>query len=664
MAMMVLLLTAGCIHNFQTAESLPKTQDKMAWWKDARFGMFIHWGIYSVPAGVYQGKEIPGIGEWIMNNAKIPVTEYEKYAAQFNPVDFDADDWVRLAKEAGMKYIVITSKHHDGFAMFHSKASPYNIVDATPFKRDVIGEIAAACKKYNMPLGLYYSQAQDWHAPGGSAMGGHWDTAQDGDMDHYLDKISIPQVYEILKNYGPIKILWFDTPEGMTPERAAKFLSIVQQYPDLIYNNRLGGNVEGNLETPEQHIPATGIPGKNWESCMTMNDTWGFKIHDQNWKSTKTLVRNLIDIASKGGNYLLNVGPTSMGRIPEASVKRLKEMGAWMNINGEAIYGTSASPFKKLSWGRCTRKAEDGKVLLYLHVFDFPRDKKLTIPGLDGQIYKAYPLSDKNKILKVTADGNNPIIEMTSVIQDSFATVIAAEISKDFKVYNAPEIEADYDIFMDSVTFKITSDIPDVVIHYTTDGSVPAESSSVSEDINKVSLPVSFTLKTICFLDGKAVSGMAEQHFTKVTPAPGIKNENVRTGLQYRYFEGQWDHLPDFDSLEATGKGICEQPDLSVKKQKFNYGLVYTGYLNVPETNVCQFRLTSDDGSLLRINGKTLLNDGLHAMVTKHLNIALEKGLHPVEIQFFQAGGDDGLSIDWKIGDRAVKSIPAGAWIY
>jgi len=653
--LVLLISIMGCIH---------KTHDKMAWWREARFGMFIHWGIYSVPAGVYQGKEIPGIGEWVMNNAKIPVAEYGKYAAQFNPVEFNADEWVKLAKEAGMKYIVITSKHHDGFAMFHSKVSPYNIVDDTPFKRDVIAEMAAACKKYGMPLGLYYSQAQDWHAPGGAAIGGHWDKAQDGDMDQYLDQIAVPQVKEILGNYGKIRILWWDTPEGMTPERAAKFMPILEQHPDLITNNRLGGGVEGDLETPEQYIPATGTPGKSWESCMTMNDTWGYKTNDHNWKSAKALVRNLIDIASKGGNYLLNVGPTSMGQIPEASVERLKEIGAWMKINGEAIYGTSSSPFKKIEWGRCTYKAKDGREFLYLHVFDFPDDKILTIPGLEGKIYKTYPLANKKEILKVKYDGNNPLIDITHVSKDSFATVIVAEVAKDFKVYNAPEIHANYDIFMDTVKFEIKTDIADAVIRYTTEGFIPTESSPVSEGINKVSLPTSFILKAVCFLGGKAVSGVAEQYFTKETPMPGIKNVSIDPGLQYRYYEGQWRRLPDFNSLKATENGICKQPDITIKKQEFDYGLVFWGFLSTPETNVYQIQLTSDDGSLLRIGGKTLLNDGQHAMETKILNIALEKGLHPVEIQFFQARGGDGLTIDWKIGDKTVTHIPAENWGY
>lgn len=649
----LLLQIAGCAN---------KTQDKMAWWRDARFGMFIHWGIYSVPAGVYQGQEIPGIGEWIMNNGKIPVAEYETYTSEFNPVDFNADQWVKLAKDAGMKYIVITSKHHDGFAMFHSKVSPYNVVDATPFKRDVIAEMAAACKKYDMPLGLYYSQAQDWHAPGGTAMGGHWDKVQDGDMDEYLDRISLPQVHEILNNYGEIKILWFDTPEGMTPERAAQFMTEVDQHPDLIYNNRLGGGVEGDLETPEQTIPATGIPGKNWESCMTMNDTWGFKANDHNWKSAKTLVRNLIDIASKGGNYLLNVGPTSMGQIPEASVERLHAIGAWMKINGEAIYGTSPSPFKNLPWGRCTHKTEGNKELLYFHVFDLPESRTLTLPGFAGSIVKAYPLSNKKEILKVFADGNNPQIDLTTVTVDSFATVIVIETEKGFNIYNAPEIHADYDIFLDNVDFGISSDIPGAVVRYTTDGSAPVLTSPVSEEMNSVRLPASFTLKAACFLDGKSVSGVAEQYFSKETPVPAINAKNLKPGLRYGYYEKQWSVLPDFSQLKAVATGICNGPDLAVKKQDYNYGVVYTGYLNIPETGVYQFLLTSDDGSLFRIDGKTLRNDGLHAMETKTINVALEKGWHTVEIRFFQAGGGDGLTVAWKRGNQPEAAIPESNW--
>jgi alpha-L-fucosidase len=323
----------------------------MAWWREARFGMFIHWGLYSVPAGTWDGQQIPSLGEWIMNNASIPVADYKALAPKFNPTGFSAHDIVALAKSAGMKYIVITAKHHDGFAMFDSKANPFNIVAATPFHRDPLRELAEECRKQGLKLGFYYSQDQDWTAPGASAIlrgkhdpiTHHWDKAQDGDFDTYLHTKAIPQIKELLSNYGDFPaVVWFDTPTAnMTPERAAEIVALVNQHPNLIWNNRLGGTYKGDTETPEQFIPAQGYPGRDWEACMTINDTWGYKSYDTNFKSTETLLRNLIDIASKGGNYLLNVGPDSNGVIPAPEADRLRAMGQWLAVNGEAIYSTT-----------------------------------------------------------------------------------------------------------------------------------------------------------------------------------------------------------------------------------------------------------------------------------------------------------------------------------
>jgi alpha-L-fucosidase len=403
---------------------------RMAWWREAKFGMFIHWGVYSVPAGFYQDKPVRGIGEWIMNRGKIPVEEYAGYAREFNPQRFDATAWVRAAKAAGMKYIVITAKHHDGFAMYRSRASSYNIYDATPFKRDPLAELAAACKKEKMRLGFYYSQAQDWHHPGGAAAGGHWDKAQDGDMDRYLDEIAVPQVRELLTNYGPVAVLWWDTPVDMTPARAAKLMPLLALQPKIIANNRLGGGVKGDTDTPEQRIPATGIPGRDWETCMTMNDTWGYKRDDNNWKSTETLIRNLVDIASKGGNYLLNVGPTSLGEIPAPSIERLQQVGNWMRVNGEAIYGTTASPFARLTWGRATTK---GRRTLYLHVFDWPKDGRLLAPGLRSKVKSATLLVGKKRLdTETTADG--VAIRVPEKAPDAIASVVRLELAEPLKV--------------------------------------------------------------------------------------------------------------------------------------------------------------------------------------------------------------------------------------
>lgn len=395
---------------------------RMKWWREARFGMFIHWGIYSVPAGTWQGKQIPGIGEWIMNRGKIPVADYAKFAEQFNPVKFDADAWVRLAKEAGMKYIVITSKHHDGFAMFKSAASPYNIYDATPFQRDPLKELAAACKNHGMKLGFYYSQAQDWHHRGGAASGGQWDkAAQEGDMDAYLRDIAVPQVKEILTNYGPVAVLWWDTPTNMTRERADLLAPLVKLQPGIITNNRLGGGYQGDTETPENKVPATGYP-RDWEACMTMNDTWGFKSYDENWKSGEKIIRTLVDIASKGGNYLLNVGPTSLGEIPAPSVERLKQVGAWMQKNSESVYGTTASPFKRLEWGRATQKS--GK--LYLNVFNWPADGRLVVP-MSGTAKKAYLLGAPKTALKFVATPAGLSVEVPTAAPDAISSVIVLE---------------------------------------------------------------------------------------------------------------------------------------------------------------------------------------------------------------------------------------------
>jgi alpha-L-fucosidase len=416
---------------------------RMKWWREARFGMFIHWGVYSVPAGTYHGKRIPGIGEWIMHNARIPVDEYRQYAKRFNPVKFNADQWVSLAKEAGMKYIVITSKHHDGFAMFDSKASNWNIVKATPFGRDPLRELAAACNKYGIKLGFYYSQAQDWNNPGGAAAGGHWDKAQDGDMTEYIRRVAVPQVREILSDYGPIAVLWFDTPVNMTRERANLILPLLRLQPGIIYNNRLGGGYRGDTETPEQYIPAGGFPGRDWETCMTMNDTWGYKSYDSDWKSAATLIRNLVDIASKGGNYLLNVGPTSEGLFPRASVERLKAIGKWMNVNHQAIYATTASPFKRLPWGRCTKKLTPNGATLYLHVFDWPRDGKLFVPGLRNEVEKAYLLADANqKSLPTESSDPGLTISVAEKAPDPVSSTVVLKVKGPLKVEQVGIVQA------------------------------------------------------------------------------------------------------------------------------------------------------------------------------------------------------------------------------
>jgi len=437
--------TNNLAHQMWQQDYGPTHEQRMQWWREAKFGMFIHWGMYSVPAGVYQGKDVAGIGEWIMRNANIPVATYAQYATQFDPTNFDAMQWVKIAKAAGMKYIVITAKHHDGFAMFHSQVDGYNIYDATPWHHDPLAELAVACHKEHIRLGFYYSEAQDWHHPGGAAANKHleadvdkqhhWDPAQEGSFDDYIEKVDVPHIKELLSNYGPDtpSVLWWDTPIGMTPDRVAKLLPLLQLKPGIITNNRLdSGHSTGDYQTPEQKIPTNGLSG-DWETCMTINGTWGYKSTDHNFKSTETLVHNLIDIASKGGNYLLNVGPTSTGIIPQPEVDRLQQVGQWMSVNGEAIYGTTASPFgHPFAWGRCTEKTEDGQTTLYLHVWDWPKDGKLTIPALKNQITRAHLLKTNwlgvHKKLEITNDTNGITIFVPLIAPDVISSTIVLQL--------------------------------------------------------------------------------------------------------------------------------------------------------------------------------------------------------------------------------------------
>ncbi len=431
---LVILLAQSCNQKQKdtTDQEATEQDQRMEWWREARFGLFIHWGLYAQPAGEWKGEEVPGISEWIMARAKIPVKEYERLAETFNPVKYDADQWVSLAKQAGMKYIVITSKHHDGFAMFHSKASSYNIVDATPFDRDPLKELAAACEKHDIRLGFYYSQAQDWHEPGGTYWNieqgePHWDPELVREpLMNYVEGKAVPQVKEILENYGGLDILWWDTPRGMTEEAAQVLQEVADDYPAMLTNNRLYRSWPGDFSTPEQHVPPTGLD-YDWEVCMTMNTSWGYKHYDHNWKSSETLIRMLVDIASKGGNLLLNVGPTEEGLIPQPSVERLEAIGEWMAVNGESIYGTEASPFFKLPWGRCTKKETEKGTTLYLHVFQWPEDQLLRVPGINAKVKSVSLLSDRSQRLSSRSDGTDLIIELPEAMPDPVNTVVAVE---------------------------------------------------------------------------------------------------------------------------------------------------------------------------------------------------------------------------------------------
>lgn len=404
-----------------SAAPLPKEQ-RIKWWREAKFGMFIHWGLYAVPAGRWKGQEVGGAGEWIMYSGKIPVKDYAPLQAQFNPVKFDANAWAKTAKAAGMKYIVITSKHHDGFGLWDSKLTDWDVM-GTPFRRDILKELAEACRRHGIKLGFYHS-ILDWtHPEYGERR--PWDLRPElpkPNMDRYTEFMK-GQLRELLTGYGDVAVVWFDGEweSPWTHERGKDLYDYVLSLaPRTLVNNRVdkgragmagltvGDQYRGDFGTPEQEVPSRGLPGVDWESCMTMNDSWGFKQSDLNWKSESRLIETLVDVASKGGNFLLNVGPTAEGLIPLASVERLSGMGRWLEANGESIYGTTASPFSRHEF-KWTQKPGT----LYCHLGSF-RGGEAYINGIKSKVRRVQLLAKgRPAALKFTQSGADGAIRVS-----------------------------------------------------------------------------------------------------------------------------------------------------------------------------------------------------------------------------------------------------------
>jgi len=654
--MKLLLLLALCaVAAAIPAQTNTDKDSRMKWFREARFGMFIHWGLYAIPAGKWG--DATGHGEWIRDTAKIPLDEYNKFQPQFNPVNFNADEWASLADEAGMKYVVITTKHHDGFGLFKSKLTDWDIGN-TPYKRDIMSEIARAYRAKGMRIGWYHS-IMDWHHPDYLPRR-PWELANrpvgDANFDRFFDYLK-GQVAELLTNYGQIDVMWFDGEWESTWNHKygqALYDHCRKLQPNVIVNNRVDvgragmngfsdAGYAGDFGTPEQEVPAKGIPGVDWESCITTNGHWGYNAWDKNFKSGKDLVRLLVDVVSKGGNLLLNVGPKADGSIPEEQIDRLQHVGRWMKTNGEAIYGTTASPFGSLPFGRCTQKGRT----LYLHVFETPTDGKLRLPMLGSKVSKASLLGGSS--LKFTEGDEGLIVELGSGLNPE-TPVIKVELAEDVKVFDPPTImrkgaaAEGNEILITGVTeVAIAPPHKDFQVHYSTGQNEPT-----LEHVYTGPFAVGQTtiVNARCSYKGKLVGPTTTVVFKRVEPWVPLNLTGAVNQIKVSRYEGSFDKCDDMKVAVKT----TTQSDFSLgdAASKENVGLIFEGWIELKDTDVYSFSLLSDDGSRLFIDDKLVVdNDGLHGPEGKVGLAPLAKGYHRIRVEWFNKTGGAELKVNW-----------------
>lgn len=649
-------------------ESKAEKDARMEWWRDAKFGMFLHWGLYAIPAGEWNGET--NHAEWIRTTAQIPLETYNKFLEEFNPIDFDAEKWVLTAKNAGMKYIVITSKHHDGFCLFDSKYTDYDVM-STPFKRDILKELSDAAVKYDIKLGFYYS-IMDWHHEDYLPRRG-WEkdrSTEGANFDNYVIYMK-NQLKELVTNYE-INQIWFDGEweKTWTHERGVDLYNYVRSLkPSILVNNRVdvgrsgmaGMTKEGfvgDFGTPEQEVPEEGFPGVDWESCITMNGHWGYNKNDHNWKYSNEVIKMLVNITSKGGNLLLNVGPKSNGEFPKASSEILENVGKWLEKNSEVIFDTEISKLTNIDFGECSQKSIGENTKLYFTVTDSKETPELVISGILNKPIKSYLLSDKNKQpLQVKNHEDKITITLPNEIVDRFNPVVVLEIEGKPDITSPPSIISENNIFITEQTIRLETDREGAQIRYTLDGSEPNKNSKIYT--SPITIKESSTVTARCFRDDKPVSTSISNSYKKVVGEPSINLDKLQPGLKCDYYEGEWEKLPEFEGLQSAKSSIVKIIDTSLKSRDEQYGMVFSGFIKVPEDAVYNFYIESDDGSKLFINEKLLVdNDGLHSLERKSENIALKSGFHKIRVTYFQNSGGDDLKVLYRFAKNKITEIP------
>ncbi|TAJ25071.1 MAG: hypothetical protein EPO68_00470 [Planctomycetota bacterium] len=622
-------------------ESAAQHDARMQWWRDARFGMFIHWGLYSIPAGKWGSNDQHG--EWIRETAQIPLEQYLPLQRQFDPAKYDARAWARMAQQAGMRYVVITSKHHDGFSLYDSALSDWDM-GGTPSKRDLLGELKAACEAEGLRFCTYHS-IMDWHHPDYLPRRGWEKRSSDGaSFPRYVAHLNA-QVAEIVERYQPA-VMWFDGEweSTWTHELGVELYAHCRSLaPSMLVNNRVdvhragmagfsqSTEAVGDFGTPEQEVPERGLPGVDWETCMTMNDHWGYCAADANWKSARECIRTLVDVASKGGNFLFNVGPRADGTFPPEAVERLAAIGAWMQRYGDAIHGTQASPLGALPFGRCTMRAIDGGTRLYLHVYDWPANGELVVPGLGNE-----PRGGAER------RGDALIVRVPSQAPDADVSVVTLDIAGAPIVYQAPAIAAPTSLVVGSLDVAVHGG-DGLELRATTDGSEPTTSSPLVR--GPIRVTATTTVKARAFHAGRAVSAVTERTFTAVEPRRGAGEASATTpGVLIWLQDGDHERVPELPaSMPVDVQGaLYEHAEFALPDalRRERVAAAFYSEMYVPEPAAWVFELSSDDGSKLWIGDELVIDhDGLHGTSAKRGEVALGRGWHRVRATWFNKTG-------------------------
>lgn len=675
--------------------SPPPVAPDFAWWTEARFGMFVHWGLYSEAGSVWKGKFLPGWSEWMLNRKKIPPDEYHaELTPRFDPVDFDADAWVRAAKDAGMKYIVITTKHHEGFALWPSAAGEQDIA-TTHFgkpksqggrERDPLRELADACKRHGIKLGFYYSLL-DWSHPDYLPRR-EWDTRSiDGAEYPRYTTYMRAQVKELLDGrYGEIAVLWGDGDweHGAREHTSDEIVAMARELqPGILINDRW--SQPGDYATPENKIPDAG-PARPWETCMTLNNSWGYARDDHEFKSAAAVLRNLADIVSKGGNYLLNIGPDGKGRIDPESMSVLSSIALWMKTHSTSIHGNGRAPLPVPEWGKWTMaQSDEGTATLNAHLFSAPKGGVIQLAGVMDEPLSIRVPGNEFAVGKdsVRRDGADLLVQLdaealeaigkASTVDTTPHAVIEVEFASMPRVLTAPEILGDDSIFVDGIVLRLSPPPAGAVIHVTTNGSMPTLlTPPLVRDGQRgysVALTRSATVRARASWNGQLSSAETTRRVDQVellsASVCDALGAGAESGLTAKILLGEFEVVPgskDFDAVIDLARvdsiRIPENAPLD------RYAVQIRGVIETRLPGVYRFEISSDDGSELWIDGRLVIdNGGLHGATSKFGDIALAGGCHEIEVRMFESVGGEALSLRWRVPfESDFTAIPAKAF--